>query len=277
MSAPAPYDGNDFCEAQPVNQQTFSVAGKSVLVTGAATGIGRATALLLAEHRASVLAIGLEAHEGQSLKSEPAARTGRLHFLEVDVTQQGQVDKAVQFAEKTFGHLDGIVNNAAICNTGKRLEDLSDEEWETTFNVNVTGIFRVCRAALPALRRSGGGSVVNISSVHAIATAAGHADYAASKGAVLALSRQLALDYAVDRIRVNALILGAVDTRMSRRAFEASGSPEALGLSFDLGVIPRIGRPEEVASVIAFLLSDASSYVNGSGFVADGGLLAKLL
>jgi NAD(P)-dependent dehydrogenase (short-subunit alcohol dehydrogenase family) len=253
------------------------LAGHAVLVTGAATGIGRATALLLAEQGASVLAIGLDSQEGRLLETEPAALVGRLHFREVDITRQDQVTDAVQFAEKTFGHLNGVVNNAAICNTGKRLEDLSDAEWETTMNVNVTGAFRVCRATLPILRRSGGGSVVNVSSVHAIATAACYADYAASKGAVLSLSRQLAIDYAVDHIRVNAVIVGSVDTRMSRGAFEAAGGPETLGLSFDLGAIPRVGRAEEVAAAIAFLISDASSFITGSGLIADGGLLAKLL
>lgn len=255
----------------------FSIAGKSVLVTGAATGIGRATALLLATQGASVLALGLDANAGRSLESECATLEGRLHFREVDITRQNQIDEAVQFAENAFGHLHGLVNNAAICDTGKRIEDLSDAEWDATFNVNVTGMFRLCRAALPALRRSGRGSVVNISSVHAVATVAGYADYAASKGAVLSLSRQLALDYAKDRIRVNALILGSVDTRMTRRAFEAAGGPEALGLSFDPGAIPRVGRPEEVAAVIAFLLSDASSFITGTGLIADGGMLAKLM
>ena len=260
-----------------MNDPIFSVAGKTILVTGAATGIGRATALLLARHGASVLAVGLEADAGSSLDRESAGCEGKIHFREMDVTRQSQVDEAVRVAETTFGPLRGVVNNAAICNTGKRIEELSDAEWEATFNVNVTGVFRTCRAAMPALRRSGGGSVVNVSSVHAIATAKGHADYAASKGAVLALSRQLALDYAVDQIRVNALILGSVDTRMSQAAFDAHGGPEGLGLSFDRAAIPRVGKPAEVAAVIAFLLSEASSYINGCGLIADGGLLAKLL
>lgn len=260
-----------------MSDELFSVADKSVLVTGAATGIGRATARLLAEYGASVLAVGLDAAEARSFENESSAFDGRLHFLEVDITRQDQVDDAIDFAQKTFGHLHGVVNSAAICNTGKRIEDLSDAEWDATFRVNVTGIFKVCRAAFPVLRRSGGGSVVNLSSAHAIATAAGHPDYAASKGAVLALSRQLALDYAADRIRVNALIVGSVDTRMSWSAFEAAGGPEALGLSFNATAIPRVGSPDEVASIIAFLLSDASSYINGAGLVVDGGLLAKLL
>lgn len=260
-----------------MNHPEFSLAGKCVLVTGAGKGIGRATALLLADLGACVLAISRDARDAPSLTRESAAMLGRLHFMEVDVRHQEQIDAAFEFAERHFGALHGIVNNAAVCNTGKRLEDLSDAEWDTTLDINLKAIFRICRAGLPMLRRSGGGSVVNLSSVHAMATARGHADYAASKGAILALSRQLALDYAIDRIRVNALIVGSVDTRMSQPAFEAAGSAEALGLSFDLNAIPRVGTPQEVASVIAFLLSDVSSFVNGNGVIADGGLLAKLL
>jgi len=255
----------------------FSVAGKSVLVTGALTGIGRATALLLSESGASVLATGRDVKSGAALESEQTALGRQFRFREMDVTNSEQVSRAIGFAEETFGRLDGIVNNAAICITGKRLEDLSDAEWDTTLDVNLKGIFRVCRAGFPVLRRAGGGSVINVASVHAEATARGHADYAASKGGVVSLSRALALDYAADRIRVNALIVGSVDTRMSRPIFDAHGGPEGLGLSYRLDAIPRVGKPEEVASVIAFLLADASSYINGTGLVADGGLLTKLL
>jgi NAD(P)-dependent dehydrogenase (short-subunit alcohol dehydrogenase family) len=260
-----------------VLMKEFALCDKVVLITGAATGIGRATAVLLAEAGAAVVATGLDGDEGFALQAEQRALERKLYFREVDVTQSDQVLKTVEFAESEFGRLDGIVNGAAVHTPGKRLEELSDAEWDATLNTNVGGMFRVCRAGLPALRRAGGGSIVNISSVHAIATATGLPDYAASKGAVLSLSRQLALDYAVDRIRVNALIVGSVDTRMSRPALDAVGGPEALGLSFDPRAIPRIGRPEEVAAVIAFLISDASSYITGSGLVADGGMLAKLM
>lgn len=248
-----------------------------VLITGGATGIGRATAALLAELGAPVLVAGLDEADGERLEAEQRALGRQLRFYRMDVTKDKDVREAVGLAEREFGFLNAIVNGAAICNTGKRLENLSDAEWNATFDVNVKGIFRVCRAGLPALRRAGGGSVVNIASVHAVATAAGHADYAASKGAVLSLSRQLALDYAIDHIRVNALIVGSVDTRMSRAAFDAAGGPEALGLSFDANAIPRIGRPDEIASVIAFLISDASTYITGAGLIADGGMLARLM
>jgi NAD(P)-dependent dehydrogenase (short-subunit alcohol dehydrogenase family) len=260
-----------------MRDNSLSVVGKTALVTGAQTGHGRATAVLLAASGASVLATGRDDKAGAALEREKEVQGHKLRFCHMDVTQNEDVIQAVQFAETAFGRLDAIVNNAAICITGKRLEDLSDAEWDATIDTNLKGIFRVCRTGMPALRRAGGGSVVNVASVHAEATAKGHADYAASKGGVVSLSRALALDYAVDRIRVNALIVGSVDTRMSRPIFEAHGGPEGLGLSLKAEALPRVGNPEEVASIIAFLLSDAASYINGSAVVADGGLLAKLL
>lgn len=253
------------------------LTNKTVLVTGGATGIGRATAIHLAEAGARVLAAGLDEADGEALEAEQRALGRQLKFHRMDVTNDSDVRDVVLLAERECGGLNGVVNSAAVCNTGRRLEDLSDAEWDTTFNTNVKGIFYVCRASLPALRRAGGGSVVNIASVHALATAVGHAAYAASKGAVLSLSRQLALDYAVDHIRVNALIVGSVDTRMSQRAFEAAGGPESLGLSFEANVVPRIAQPKELAQVIAFLISDASSFITGTGLVADGGVLARLM
>jgi len=255
----------------------FALAGKPVLVTGGATGIGRATAVHLAEQGARVLACGLDDDDGKRLEAEQRALGRALKFQSMDVTSNQDVGKILGRMERDFGGLSGIVNCAAICNTGKRIEEISDEEWDATFDINVKGIFRICRAGFPLMRRSGGGSVVNIASVHAVATAARHADYAASKGAVLSLSRQLALDYAVDKIRVNALIVGSVNTRMSHAAFEAPGGPEALGLSFRPNAIPRVGEPQEIAAVIAFLLSDASSFVTGAGLISDGGMLAKLM
>lgn len=244
----------------------MTITGKAVLITGAATGIGRATADLLAQQGAHVFGVGLDVSE---------AAPGTI-FREVDIRDDGQVRKAVGAAEAAFGRLDAVVNAAGVYHTGKRLEDLTDDEWNATLDVNLGGIFRVCRAALPVLRRSGGGSVVNIASVHAVATVPGVPAYAASKGGVLALSRQLALDYAQDGIRVNALIVGSVDTRMTRPTIDAAGGPEALGLSYDRRHIPRIAQPREIAATIAFLISDAASFITGSGVTADGGMTALL-
>ncbi len=252
-------------------------AGRRVLVTGAATGIGRATAEHLVADGAQVFGIGLDADAGRELGDDYARRDLPLMFHPADVSFENEVRSAVAAAVAAFGGLDGVVNCAGVYPTGKRLEDLTDSEWDRTVAVNLTSVFRVCRATLPLLRAAGGGSIVNIASVHALASVPGVPAYAATKAAVLGLSRQMALDYAVDRIRVNALIVGSVATRMTLDGLEAASGAEAIGLSFEANRIARIANPLEIAAAIAFLLSGAASFVTGSGFVADGGLTARLL
>jgi NAD(P)-dependent dehydrogenase (short-subunit alcohol dehydrogenase family) len=251
--------------------------GKAVLITGAATGIGRATAEHLAQQGAQVLGIGLDGEEGRSLAVEYARRSLPLLFRETDVTNESEVRSAIAAVKEVYGRLDAVVNCAGMYPTGKRLEELTDEEWERTIAVNLTSIFRVCRGSLPLIRASGGGSVVNIASVHALASVPGVPAYAATKAAILGLSRQMALDYAVDRIRVNAVLVGSVATRMTLDALEAAGGAEAVGLSFAPNKAPRIAQPRELATAIAFLISEDAAFVTGSGFVVDGGLTALLL
>ena len=249
--------------------------GKRVFITGAATGIGRATAEYFVGQGARVFGAGLDGEEGKALAGRHAE--SRLIFRECDLTREIEVQAAVAEATGRFGGLDAVVNCAGIYPTGKRLEELSDEDWDRTIAVNLTAIFRVCRATLPLLRAAGGGSIVNIASVHADATVPGVPAYAATKAAVVGLSRQMALDYAVDRIRVNAVLVGSVATRMTLDGLEAAGGAEALGLSFEPNRIARIANPSEIATAIGFLISDASSFVTGSAMQVDGGLLARLL
>ncbi|WP_284276761.1 SDR family NAD(P)-dependent oxidoreductase [Mesorhizobium huakuii] len=250
-------------------------AGKRVFVTGAATGIGRATAEYLADEGARVFGAGLDGEEGKALAGR--YDESQLIFRESDLTREAEVQSAVTAATERLGGLDAVVNCAGIYPTGKRLEEVSDAEWERTIAVNLTAIFRVCRSTLPLLRAAGGGSIVNIASVHADATVPGVPAYAATKAAVVGLSRQMALDYAVDRIRVNAVLVGSVATRMTLDGLEAAGGAEALGLSFESNRIARIANPSEIATAIGFLISDAASFVTGSAMQVDGGLLARLL
>lgn len=253
-----------------------SLRGKAFLVTGAATGIGRATAELLGHSGALVFGVGLDGTSGLDLAASAAAQKFPVLFREADLTREGDVRESVAAMLGAYGRIDGVVNSAGINQTDTRVEDMSDDVWDKTIAINLTAIFRVCRATLPEIRRAGGGSVVNVASVHALATVAGVPAYAASKGGVLALSKQLALDYARDFIRVNALIVGSVDTRMTRAVLDAAGGPEKLGLSFERNVIARIAKPEEIAASIAFLLSDDASFITGSGLIVDGGMTALL-
>ena len=251
-------------------------AGRAVFVSGAATGIGRATAEYLAANGAQVFGAGLDAGEGRALAEAHAKQASPLLFQEMDVTREADVRSAVAAAHKAFGRLDAVVNCAGIYPTGKRLEELSDEEWDRTVAINLTSIFRVCRATLPLLRAAGGGSIVNIASVHAVATVPGVPAYAATKAAVVGLSKQMAIDYAIDRIRVNAVLVGSVATRMTLDSLPKEG-PASVGLSFAPTALPRIGAPRELATAIGFLISDDASFVTGSAFLADGGLTALLL
>jgi NAD(P)-dependent dehydrogenase (short-subunit alcohol dehydrogenase family) len=252
----------------------IDLSRKVVLVTGAATGIGRATAEYLHEAGAEVLGVGLDGEAGRAAFD---GKGPRLTFLETDLTDTTAVNALVAAVSVRSAKLNAVVNCAGIYPSGKRVEDLSDAEWEHTIAVNLGSVFKVCRAALPLLRATGGGSVVNVSSVHAEATVPGVPAYAASKAAIVGLSRQMALDYACDRIRVNSVLPGSVATRITLEALEAAGGAEALGLTFADNAIARIAQPREIATTIGFLISDAASFVTGSALQVDGGLLSRLL
>jgi NAD(P)-dependent dehydrogenase (short-subunit alcohol dehydrogenase family) len=252
------------------------VAGKVAIVTGATSGIGRATAVLLAREGASVVAAGRREELGAELVEQLTTEGLSVHFIRTDVSKREDVERLVSGAVERFGRLDIVVNDAALLII-RGVEDCTEDEWDEVIDTNLKSVYLVCHNAIPHLRAAGGGAIVNVSSVHAYATMEGIAPYAASKGAIVSLSRQMALDYTRDRIRVNSLVVGAVDTAMSRKHAAAMGTDlSGGGWVDDDRELGRAGKPEEIAAGILFLVTPESSFVTGSPFFIDGGLLARL-
>jgi NAD(P)-dependent dehydrogenase (short-subunit alcohol dehydrogenase family) len=241
---------------------------RSVVVTGAAGGIGRAVVELFAEKGWRVAAVDRAAQVDL-----PDGATA----YQADVSWPDEVDRV---ARAVAGTLDALVNNAGI-GLNKSLAETQPEEWDTVMAANARSMFLVTRACLPALKQARG-AVVNMASVHALATVRNAGAYAASKGAVLALTRAMALEFGGDGIRVNAVLPGAVDTQMLRRGLSRQDPPalleaDQLAQLADRIALGRIGKPAEIAQAVFFLCdSDASGYVTGHGLVVDGGATARL-
>jgi NAD(P)-dependent dehydrogenase (short-subunit alcohol dehydrogenase family) len=260
-----------------MNEHTDSVA----LVTGGSSGIGRAVAELLAARGASVAVCSVDAAEAAMVAGEISARGGSASDVAADVRDPASVAAAVQSCADTFGSLDTLVACAGIQEYGT-VTETDVGLWDEVFAVNVRGVFLAARSALPHLRRSTRGAVVIVSSVQALATQAGVAAYAASKGALNALARSMAIDEAAHGVRVNTVCPGSVDTPMLRRsaALFSDGSAGAAertlagwGRSHPLG---RVAEPAEVAEVVSFLASPRASFITGEDIRVDGGLLAGL-
>ena len=246
----------------------FDLTGKVAVVTGGNGGIGLGMAKGLAEAGATIAVAAQNAAKAERAMAELKALGAKAAFFPVDVSKEANCRAMIAAVAETLGRLDILVNCAGMA-IRKRPEVLKDEEWQRVLDVNLTGTFACCQAAYPHMKRAGGGKIINIGSMLSIFGAAPNAAYAASKGAVVQLTKSLAVAWAADNIQVNAILPGWIDTELTVAARQQiEGLNERVLARTPAG---RWGRPEEFAGIAAFLASPASEFVTGTAIPVDGG------
>ena len=247
------------------------LAGKAAVITGAASGIGKESALLFAAEGAAVVAADLDERGGTAVVEEIAGAGGHAVFVRADVSISTDCERMVKTAEAEFGRLDVLFNNAGLMHSADDDAVATEEDvWDLTMRVNLKGVFLGCKHGIPALRRAGGGSIINTASFVAVLGAATpQLAYTASKGGVLALSRELAVIHAREGIRVNALCPGPLRTELLMKFLDTEEKRQRRLVHIPMG---RFGEAKEMARAALFLASDESSYLTGSTFLVDGGI-----
>ncbi len=248
------------------------MTGKVALVTGASSGIGRATAIAFARAGARVVAAGLNPGHGEETLMAIREAGGEGLFVEADVTDADQVQNMVNVTVETYGRLDYAFNNAGIAGPMGSAADYSPEDWRKVIDVNLTGVWLSMKYEIPEMLRQGSGAIVNCSSVLGQVGFAGSSAYVASKHGILGLTKSAALDYATSGIRITAVCPGFIRTPMIEEA--VGSSDEALAPLVALEPIGRVGEPEEIADLVVWLCSEQASFITGSSMVADGGWIA---
>ncbi|MCB0170693.1 MAG: glucose 1-dehydrogenase [Anaerolineae bacterium] len=246
---------------------------KVALITGASSGIGRETALLFAQEGAAIVAVDVNDNGGHKTIEMVTQQGGRATYIHADVSQASDCQQMVQHAEGTFGQLNILFNNAGIMHSqDDDAINTAESIWDLTMAINVKGVFLGCKYGIPALRRANGGSIINTASFVALVGAATpQLAYTASKGAVLAMTRELAVIHARENIRVNALCPGPLQTELLMNFLDTEAKKQRRLVHIPMG---RFGEAKEMAQAALYLASDESSFMTGAEFVVDGGLTA---
>ena len=251
------------------------LSGKVAIVTGASLGIGRAVATRMAEEGATVALLDMLDPEGAALERELGARGFAARYFRCDVSREAEVEKAFADAVKHFGRLDILVNNAGISGASKPTHEITEEEWDRVQAVNVKGVFFGTKHAILPLRKAGGGSIINLSSIYGLVGAPDVPPYHASKGAVRLMTKTDAMIYAGDRIRVNSIHPGFIWTPMVEKHLSSLGDlAEGRKAADALHPLGHMGEPDDIAWGAVYLASDEAKFVTGTELVIDGGYTA---
>lgn len=245
--------------------------GKVGIVTGAGTGIGRACAIALAKEGACVVLAG---RRKDRIEQVAAAIGDSAYPIPADVSEPGEIRRLLDEAVSHFGGLNFLLNNAGVLHMGNA-EQITEEQWDQTFHINVRAVWLLSRAALPPMRIAGGGSIINMASTLGLVGAPNRAAYAPSKGAVVQLTKSMAIDHGYENIRVNAICPSFVETELTAGILGQLSDPAAvLRQRTAAHPIGRLGQPEDIAGLAVYLASDESSWVTGAILPVDGGYLA---
>ncbi len=249
---------------------------KVAVITGAALGIGAATARRLGEEGAAVALLDLHGAEGEALAARLDAAGIKARFWPCDVAKEAEMKRVFGEVENHFGRIDVLVNNAGVSGANKPTHELTEEEWDFVQAINVKGVFFCTKYAVPAMKRAGGGSIINLSSIYGLVGAPDTPPYHASKGAVRLRSKTDAMIYAPDKIRVNSVHPGFIWTPMVEAHLKSAGElEEGKAATAALHPLGHMGEPDDIAWGVVYLASDEAKFVTGSELVIDGGYTAR--